>query len=303
MSPWRDRLQRLAFRASLLTERLGVQTVPRHYYSPVADRAWLRRHETVWRRPSPLPGVELDIGAQLAWTAATVGPYRAELPAADPRGLAGFGPGYGLVEGWFLHAFVRAHAPARVVEVGSGVSTALMAQAAARNVAEGRRATAIVCVDPYAPDAVASLDGVTVVRESAQSVDAAVFDGLGAGDLLFIDSTHALRTGSELARLYLEVVPALAAGTFVHVHDVFLPYLYGPEVLDTWWDWQETALVAALLTGNARLEILACQSAMHHAKPHDLAALFPPYEPRPFDRGIAAASRGEFPASLWLRTR
>ncbi len=80
---------------------------------------------------------------------------------------------------------------------------------------------------------------------------------LGAGDLLFIDSTHVVRTGSELAHIYLELIPRLQPGVVIHIHDIYLPYLYSPDIYESMFDWQETTLVAALLTGNPGLRVLA----------------------------------------------
>jgi hypothetical protein len=66
-----------------------------------------------------------------------------------------------------------------------------------------------------------------------------------AGDLLFIDSSHAVKTGSEVLRIYLEIIPGLPAGVYVHVHDINLPYLYSRDALSAYYASQETALCAA----------------------------------------------------------
>jgi hypothetical protein len=229
---------------------------------------------------------------------------------AEVRGLEEYhelgrdrGPGYGPIESQVLHCVVRSLAPARILEVGSGVSTVVSRRAADRNAAEGRGATAITCIEPYPRDALRALPGVEVVAEPAQSVDDAHFAALGKGDLLFIDSTHAVRTGSELARLYLEVIPRLAPGVVVHIHDIALPYLYSPDVLDSVFDWQESTLLAALLTGNDRLSVLACQSALHHERPDGLARVLPDYRPRATRDGlnvVPGGGPGHFPSSLWL---
>ena len=141
------------------------------------------------------------------------------------------------------------------------------------------------------------------MRSAPRRVDGAHFAELEAGDVLFIDSTHAVRTGSELARLYLEIIPRLRPGVLVHVHDVVLPYLHMPDVLDNVFDWQETTLLAALLTDNPRLRVLACTSLLHHDRPEDLAQVLPDYRPRRMNNGLYAddgASGDHFPSSIWL---
>ena len=304
----KDAVKRVIPVLNRVTERAGVRLQPVHYYSEVPDRAWLRAHRATWARPLPLAGVDWDLDAQLAWVEKVSAQHLPEVVGlADWRALGTeYGPGYGPIESQLLHGVLRSLTPARLVEVGSGVSTVLAHRAVARTVAEGGPRTAITCVEPYPRPALHALDGVRVVAHGAQEVDRAVFDQLEAGDVLFVDSTHAVRTGSELARLYLEVLPGLAPGVLVHVHDVYLPYPYAPDVLESVFDWQETTLLAALLTHNRHLEVLAATSALHHERSDGLRALFPDHRPRPMADGLDvdpdAASRGTFPSSLWLVT-
>lgn len=288
-----------------LSERGGVRLQPVHYYSEVPDRAWLGAHRKVWARPVSLPGVVWNLDEQLAWLEKVCRPYLREVVGLSSWSGYGTdsGPGYGAIESQVMHCVVRDLAPPRVVEVGSGVSTALMRDAVARNVADGRSATAITCVEPYPRPGLRRLPDVTIIEQPAQEVGLAVFDQLREGDLLFIDSTHALRTGSELARLYLEVLPGLRPGVVVHIHDIYLPYLYAPDVLDSVFDWQETTLLAALLTNNPQLSVLACESALHHERSAALSELLPDYRPRPMTEGLYAerSAEGHFPSSLWLK--
>lgn len=298
--------KRLIPAVNRVTERLGVRLQPVHYYSEVPDRAALRSDRTAWTDRVEIAGHDWDLDAQLAWLEHVCAPYVHEVAGLHEWRTLGTdrGPGYGPLESQVLHAVVRSLAPSRILEIGSGVSTVISRRAADRNAAEGRGETAITCVEPYPRDALRALSGVEVVAERAQVVDAAHFAALGAGDVLFIDSTHALRTGSELARLYLEVLPRLAPGVVVHIHDIVLPYLHMPDVLDNVFDWQESTLLAALLTDNHRLQVLACESLLHHDRPDGLARVLPDYRPRRMQDGLYAdggvASGDHFPSSIWL---
>jgi hypothetical protein len=109
--------------------------------------------------------------------------------------------------------------------------------------------------------------------------------------------------GSELQRIYLEIIPRLRPGVVVHIHDIFLPYLYSPDALSTYFGWQETTLLAALLTANPRLQIAASLSILHHTRPRELAAILPDYVPRATDRGLYAKGKGHFPSSIWILVR
>jgi hypothetical protein len=285
-----------------LSDRLGLHILPAHYYSPVAHRKLLRSSEPLWRRPTSLVGVKWDLDGQAAWLQGITGDYPSEMTISRIMQLAEAVGGfrYGPIEAQFLHAYIRRKGPRRIVEIGSGSSTVIMSQAVERNVGEGRSATEIIAIDPYMRPEVGELPYVTVRKIGGLELEADDL-GLQAGDLLFIDSTHAVKTGSEVPHLYLDIVPRMPPGVCIHIHDIYLPYLYGPNLYDEFFDWQETALVAALLTGNPRLGVLASLSALHHDRPDVLRAAFPEYQPMPVAAGIATEPGGHFPSPLWLQ--
>lgn len=140
------------------------------------------------------------------------------------------------------YAMVRRHAPQCIVEVGSGHSTRFMARA----VADGALATRISSIDPR-PRAV--LDGLKLDahRMTLENAGLAPFESLQAGDIVFIDSSHKRAPGSDVDLLLGQVLPALASGVHVHVHDIFLPDDY-PEDW-TWRQYNEQEPVAELLVG------------------------------------------------------
>lgn len=304
--PLRDSLKRLLPRLNSVTERARIRIEPLHYYSNIADRRWLRGHRLLWQRPVELRGTTWDLDAQLDWLRPLTAAHVDEVSGLDAyraasRGI--FGPGYGPIESQVLHCYVRAQAPPRLVEVGSGVSTATAAAASQTNVDEGRPSTAITCIEPFPRPGLRGLQGIHLIEAPCQEVPLKTFTDLDRGDVLFIDSTHAVRTGSELPYLYLEVLPALRAGVVVHIHDIYLPFPFSPFVLDDVFDWQETVVVAALLTGNQHLRVLCCLSALHHDRPAKLQALLPDYRPAPTSGGLANGGLGSskhFPSSLWL---
>jgi Methyltransferase domain len=287
-------LRRLASDAFRGFESIGVHVLPRSFYSPIADRRLLRKYPAAWRHRAQLH-FRWELPSQAQWLEDTCKEYAGEAERLVPS-LTQAGPGYGHIEALVLYCFMKSRRPPRVVEIGSGFSTEVML-AASQSIG-----TTITSIDPYSP--LRDQHSLRVMRRPAQTVGVDIFETLGAGDLLFIDSTHTVKTGSELARLYLERIPSLRPGVFVHIHDVFLPYLYAPDILTWMWDWQETVLLAALLTGNPHLQVLCCQSALHHDAPEAIKALFPSYQPELLNEGIRRrSSGGHFPASIWLRTR
>ena len=144
----------------------------------------------------------------------------------------------------FAYALVRERAPARIVEIGAGHSTRFMARA----IADGRLATQLVAIDP-APRA--ALDGlaIEVMGTSAQAAPARLFAALAAGDVLFVDSSHILVPGSDVDWLLNTLVPKLAPGVILHIHDVFLPDRYPADW--AWRGYNEQNAIAPLLLGGA----------------------------------------------------
>ncbi len=289
-----------------LGQRLGFDLLPRHFYSQIPDLALLKS-TTGWRAPMPMTGVlgaELD--HQLAFLNQTVtDPVRSALDDRPVHAEAVHANrsdgGYGPIEAEFLYAFVRTWKPTRVVQVGCGVSTAIIRQAAED---EGYEVQ-VTCVDPYPTPYLTEMarqGAITLIAEPAQSADLSVFSGLEDGDLLFIDSTHAVRAGSEVNRMVLEVLPRLSKGVFVHFHDIYFPYDYPRRLIsEDLFFHAESTLLHAFLACNPRFRIETAMSMLHYAAPKALAAKFARYEPQNNADGLAAPGGVHFPSAIWLR--
>ncbi len=304
----RTTLKRVIYQVHRLAARAGLHVLPAHYYSALPNVLELERTVETWARPSELPGIEVDLDAQLRRLRAACEPYLAETsgnPIYQEGVRGGFGPGYGYIEAQVLHCAIRHHKPRRIIEVGSGVSTYCMRHAARLNAREGHP-THITSIEPYPSEALRRLDDVELIAEPVQRVPLDEFAKLGRGDFLFIDSSHTVKPGGDVNYLVLEVLPRLSSGTIVHFHDIYLPYDYQRDVLQTFLFWSETSLVRAFLVNNARARQLFCLSHLHYARTAALRDILPEYEPQPDERGLRtkggafAETRGHFPSSLYL---
>lgn len=302
---WRV-LKRLIVAAHRLALRCGIVILPNHYYTPVPDLNELRRTLELWARPSTLVGVDVNTAKQRASLYEICLPFLQEYrenavfkgACSEQRGF-GFGP----VEAQALHGVIRHYRPSRIVEVGCGISTACMLEAVSLNRAGYGRSCQITCIDPH-PYQWLRKANVELLAQPVQSVPLEVFDLLEANDLLFIDSSHAVKTGSDANFLILEVLPRLKSGVIVHFHDIFLPYDYPRDALHSLFQFQETALLHAFLIDNERVSILFALSLLHYECPDSLKKVFPRYRPAPDRDGLAeweTAARGNFPSSLYLR--
>ncbi len=305
----RQAVKQASFRLFALGDRLGVHVLPKHYYTPVPDIRWLEQNRESWIGPAGFDHVDWDLDRQLEWLEQTcTGSYHEvrgwRVHDAVAREAAG--PGYGPVESQVLHCLIRRHRPERVVEIGAGMSTLCMLHAGAMNERDGLPAPRITCVEPFPRPALQGRTDIHLVSEPLQRVDASVFAELDEGDLLFVDSSHAVKVGSDVVRIYLEIIPNLAPGVIVHVHDVFFPYLYPRDVLRTYFGWQESVLLLALLTDNPRLRVLASLSALHYDRTAGMRAVLSDYVPEENEHGLSRA-RGaagrHFPSSTYLMTQ
>lgn len=236
---------------------------PGHFYSPLPSPQDVARYAqaAVSRGPETLAGLDLDVEGQLAMVE-RLGPHARDLSFDDDSGGAtryywdndGFGPGDAVV----LAAMMRHARPTRIIEVGAGYSTAVMLDVAERYLATP---PAITCIDPE-PERLRSLlrpgdeDRLTVHESLVQDLPLASFTALEPGDLLFIDSSHVLKLGSDVAFLLLEVLPRLAPGVFVHFHDITCSFEYPVVWYEEGRAWNEAPALRAFLTFNRAYRIL-----------------------------------------------
>jgi hypothetical protein len=236
-------------------ERQGYHVTPVHFYQPVPDTRALAKAPP---RPSSSAGIKLAADAQWEFLESVVKPFTsefAEFPAAEPSS-AGYHINSNIfpaLDGYAYYGVLRSYQPRLVIEIGSGASTMVALQALARNGGASR----YVVIDPYPGAAVAGDARIELVRAEVESVDVALFDQLQPNDVLFVDSTHVVKTGGDVVFLLLEVLPRLRPGVLVHVHDVFLPFDYPRDLLlKRHMFWTEQYLLQAYLTENERMAVL-----------------------------------------------
>lgn len=270
-----------AARASYEALRRAVgQQPPGHFFSPVPDfEAVLAEADRIWPEPKPisLAGIDLDDAGQTALLASL------DLSAGPGRRFEERNPAFGLIDGRLYAGMLRHLRPGRLVEVGSGHSTALLL-----DVVEATPGwePQITCIEPYPAVLHERLlpgdtERITLLDERVQDVDPAVFAGLGAGDVLFIDSTHVAKVGSDVNHLVFEVIPRLADGVVVHIHDIDYPFEYRRAWVEQGRAWSEAYLVRALLIDNRRLRVLLFSSYLQAFHDEQLEQLVPGHRRNP----------------------
>lgn len=244
--------------------RRGLHLLRHHFYLPLPDAEDLSPDFLESR--SELVG--LDLSADRMWHLAEneLRPYFDEFadfpeqkPGNDYPGFYLINGGYMAVDGHLYYGLVRHLKPRRIIETGCGMSTLLCSTALARNEREGATACNYTCIEPY-PQPYLSQNPVMKVtefrKEKIQKTPYSLFEELGEGDILFIDTTHALRMGGDVQAIYCEILPRLKPGVHVHIHDISLPRQY-PRVYHekNLYFWNEQYLLQAYLTNNSKVQI------------------------------------------------
>ncbi len=185
------------------------------------------------------------------------------------------------------YSMIRHFQPAMIVEVGSGHSTLLGAQASRLN-----STTRYVCIDPWPRDFILrGIPDVEFIRERVEDVDLDLFLQLQRNDILFIDSSHVVRTANDVCFLILEVLPRLAPGVVIHFHDIFLPFEYPQEwIVNEHRFWAEQYLLQAFLLQNSQAEVLFAS--------HFISATY-----RQEVNDIFSNAQWIDGASFWIRTK
>lgn len=239
-------------------ESAGVCLVPSGYYYPVPTLQDIEE-SFEYREPRPFfDGALFDKDA-LARNLRALLPFAREFDpptegdCEEPDGYHWGASTFSDADAMAYYCMLRRARPRRVVEVGAGFSTLIATQALGVN-GRGR----VLCVDPEPPGFLAGRPGVTLLREKAQDLNPGFFNRhLKDGDVLFIDSTHTVKTGSDVVHLYLRVLPRLTSRVLVHVHDVFFPRpLPKPWLLERHLYWGEPYLLYAYLLDNPRVRVL-----------------------------------------------
>jgi predicted O-methyltransferase YrrM len=266
---------------------------PGHFHSPIPALTEVEeRSETIFAVPEAIPGIDLRERSQLE-LARALSTYYPEMPFGPERrpGLryALDNPFFNHGDGVVLYAMLRHLRPARVVEVGSGHSSALVLDVNDRYFGGSIDCTFIEPNTERLMSLLAEGDGsrARIVQKPLQdAVDQ--LDRLEPGDFLFIDSSHVAKVGSDVNALFFEVLPKLVPGVVVHLHDIHHPFEYPKAWVTEGRAWNESYLLRAFLTMNTDYEILLFNSYLGKVHRREVASLMPLWDNNPG-------------GSIWLR--
>lgn len=238
--------------------------VPRgHYHSPLPDIEKSCRFIEHAVRLSPtdrLPGVALNMEDQkllIEQMARLASEFDWPEAKSERRRFHTAQNWFNVADSFVLYAMLRLLQPRKVIEIGCGFSSALMLDAREYKPIKEIK---FVFIDPY-PQRLQTLlkssdaAAVELIDTEVQAVSTDVFGTLSAGDILFIDSSHVSRPGSDLNHIIFEILPRLAPGVWIHFHDIFWPFEYPADWIRRGFSWNEAYLLRAFLMFNHDFEV------------------------------------------------
>jgi len=297
---------------------LGISVIPRHFYFPVPSLKSFQGKD--WAACRPCSAFDFHLDEQIQRLQNDLLPFAAECAFPEASGRNGNGNGNGhefhfnngffeRVDAEIAYAFVRQRKPERIVEVGSGNSTLVLATAMRKNYAVGFPGEFVAIEPSPAPYLRNGLPGLSrLIPSRVQDAPFELFLDLRANDILFIDSSHVVSMDSDVLYEFLSILPRLAPGVLIHFHDIFVPLDY-PEkfVKKNLCFWGEQYLLEAFLSFNSAFKVVWSSSAMQRFHPEVLRDAFPAwdgsFQRMPPDLKVFSPSldgKNVWPCSFWI---
>lgn len=266
-----------------------------HFYSPMYDTQTVASNRTLLWPETPRPILDLnwhkkeqlDLCNRI-FAAQQPLPLRRD-PSEDPTEYWCGNDQYPPLDAGILAAMLRHLRPQRMIEIGSGFSSLVTSRVNREEFADSMKFT---CIEPYPRGFLTvGVDGISELREELiQDSPLDLFAELDHNDILFVDTSHTVKTGGDVNWIFHEIVPRLRAGVVVHVHDFFLPREYPEQWVLEGRGWNETYLVRSFLSYNDSFEIIWATQYMLDNHPDEISRAFPSSD---------SLSRGG--GSLWFR--
>jgi len=260
-------------------EKYGIQIVPDHFYFPVPSISDIESKS--FRRTSQCLGLDWNINEQENHLDHVFGKYIHELkPRFQQKMISS-------IDSTIYYSMIRHYRPKKIIEIGGGESTRVAALACVRNLENAP--CELVCIEPFPSKELADgFDGLSrLIKARVQEVSLNEFTEC---DMVFIDSSHIVKIGSDVVMEILEIVPRVKARCLIHWHDIYIPREYPEEWVKQRLFWSEQYLLRAFLMFNRHFEIIWASQFMYQRNQEQIKKIFQ-------DHGLH-----DYPiSSLWVR--
>jgi len=237
--------------------------LPGHFYSPIPDiNEVMSKADLLFKDPAmEVPGVQMNPHIQHQhlqdfYKMADSLPFPEE--KNDKTIYYYNNHSYSYADAITLHCMIRKYQPKRIIEIGCGFSSCVVSDT---NRLFFKDAIKVTNIEPYPeffyqtlPEADRNKNRLIISK--IQDVDLKIFDELQENDILFIDTSHVSKIGSDVNHEFFEIIPRLKKGVVIHVHDIFHPFEYPKEWILEGRAMNENYLLRAFLQFNDAFEVL-----------------------------------------------
>lgn len=239
----------------------GVHIRQIQYYEPLPDFREITPEKTLTRRSSPAVDFDLPSQVMLQQQLGRICGEELATLATKPESEGGYPFGndyFSSLDAAVYYALIRHLKPTRVVEIGCGFSTRIADKALKANRANGHPGQ-LICIEPYPQPRLTEFEpDIELIQKKVEDIPLDYFGSLGANDILFIDSSHAVRFQGDVCREFLDILPVVQPGVWIHVHDIFFPTDYPASwLIDQRFAFNEQYLLEAFLAFNPHFKTTA----------------------------------------------
>ena len=264
-------VNKLPYVRGLFKQTLNSAYPNGHFYSPVISIEDIKKREAeIWKNVEidGILGIDLRTEAQKKLLEQFAQYYNQMPFKAEKQVTIRYqfeNDYYSYTDGIILYSIIRHFKPKRIIEIGSGFSSAVMLDT---NELFFKNQIELTFIDPY-PQRLFSLmteldrQRVKVIESDVQLISLDVFKKLESGDILFVDSTHVTKTRSDVNYILFEILPILNRGVLIHFHDIFYPFEYPKDWVFRGFNWNEDYILKAFLMYNEKFEIKIFSEYLH----------------------------------------
>lgn len=271
-------------------QSVGVFPITDHYYEPFMGKMAYSQ-----KTKRNLPGIDFNIDKQLLFLKNFN--YQNELkeismlPADQLNYSFSKGP-FRSGDAEILYNIVRFLKPKKIIEIGCGHSSLLIQHAIGNTIkTDVNYLCHHICIEPYEAGYLSKLD-VQFIKKPVEQIELNLFESLEENDILFIDSSHIIRPGGDVLFEYLEILPRLKKGVYIHIHDIFSPNNYLKEWVEDGVNfWNEQYLLEAFLSCNDHFKVICSVNFLKNNYYSNLQAVCP------------MLSEEREPGSFWIQKK
>ncbi|MCL1474926.1 class I SAM-dependent methyltransferase [Argonema antarcticum] len=280
-----------------ILRKMGYTLIADHYYQPIPNEQEVLIYQNKER---PLKFINWNLAGQIEFANYLLTKYKSEFNNPEIMSVCGYNEKVSQIrsgDSEFLYCLIRENRPQKIIEIGSGGSTQVIAAALKQNFSETKEKAKLISIEPYPWESIQNFQDnyhnfmeFSLLETPVQNTELSIFETLKSKDILFVDSSHVFKQGSDVEFEFLQIYPILKQGVFVHIHDIFFPFDYPVKWNNKWSRfWNEQYFLELFLQFNNKFEVVTSLSMLAH------------YQNSVLSENINVYEKNRIPGSFWMK--